>query len=313
MSEIKEGQKDLTNDTTLQNPVPESSGNESNAVGSENSARKNAVKQGFQKPKIGDVRPAPSQKASVAAAKEPQIENGSGQNQNASSAKPKIGDARPAPKKTSNSRRTERKGNTKSSSSKDTRRSSSSVKVDVVSDTSLPKETVKLEMSNATGRYLACVHVTQTHTQLAVLEGRTLVEHYVSKNADEISELDGNIYIGEIKNILPGMEAAFVDIGTPKNAVLYQHDVKSDMEEFEDADTEIDNVRIEQVLKNGQTILCQVIKNPIGVKGARLTQSVSLAGRYTVLVPGGKSIGISKRLDDQERRRLRRVVEKIRQ
>lgn len=314
MSEIKEGQKDLTNDTALQNPVPESSGSEPDSNGSNSSARKNAVNQGVQKPKIGDVRPAPTPQVQPDTKVENRNTSSREQNSVQTAQKPKIGDVRPAPKKNSNSRRSERKPSQRTSQQKDTaKKSVASAKVNLGSDTTLPKEALKLEMPNTTGRYLACVHVTQTHTQLAVLEGRTLVEHYVSKNADEISELDGNIYIGEIKNVLPGMEAAFVDIGTPKNAVLYQHDVKNDMEEFEDADSDADNVRIEHVLKNGQTILCQVIKNPIGVKGARLTQSVSLAGRYTVLVPGGKSIGISKRLDDQERRRLRRVVEKIRQ
>ena len=144
--------------------------------------------------------------------------------------------------------------------------------------------------------------------QMAVLEGRVLTEHYVSRSQDDATSIDGNIYLGKVQNVLPGMEAAFVDIGTPKNGVLYRGDVSFDTSEVEEAQP-----KIERLLKNGQPVLVQVTKNPIGAKGARLTQEVSLAGRFVVMVPNQPTTyGISKRLPDDERRRLRKVLEGIR-
>jgi len=148
-------------------------------------------------------------------------------------------------------------------------------------------------------------------TQIALLEGRTLVEHYISRASDDATQIDGNIYRGRVQNVLPGMEAAFVDIGTPKNAVLYHGDVRYDTDDVETAKGGAEP-RIEQLLKPGQTILCQVTKNPIGAKGARLTQEVSIPGRFVVLVPNSTAYGISKRLDDAERKRLRRIVDAVR-
>jgi len=158
------------------------------------------------------------------------------------------------------------------------------------------------------GRYLMCVHVRNDLTQVAVLEGRSLIEHYVSRPADDVYQIHGNIYLGKVQNVLPGMEAAFVDIATPKNAVLYRGDVQFDKEDVVEQGPE---PRIEQVLKRGQLILCQVTKNPIGEKGARLTQEVSLPGRFVVLIPDSKTYGISKRLPEGERRRLRTVLDRI--
>jgi ribonuclease E len=160
-----------------------------------------------------------------------------------------------------------------------------------------------------TGRYLMCVHVEAEATQIAVLEGRALVEHFVARPQDDAHQIIGNVYRGRVKNVLPGMEAAFVDIGTPKNAVLYWGDVAYDKEEF---DRESGANRIEHLLRPGQTIVCQVTKNPIGLKGARLTQEVSLPGRFVVLVPNSSTYGISRRLDDNERKRLRRVLDEVR-
>jgi ribonuclease E len=159
------------------------------------------------------------------------------------------------------------------------------------------------------GRYTMCVHVESGATQIAVLEGRSLVELVVARPQDEVNQIDGNIYRGRVKNVLPGMEAAFVDIGTPKNAVLYWGDVQWDRD---DLDREPGATRIEHLLRPGQTILCQVVKNPIGLKGARLTQEVSLPGRFVVLVPNSTAYGISKRLDDNERKRLRRILDDVR-
>ena len=158
------------------------------------------------------------------------------------------------------------------------------------------------------GRYFMCVQVREGITQVAVLEGRNLIEHYVSRPADDVSQIHGNIYLGRVQNVLPGMEAAFVDIATPKNAVLYRGDVQYDAEDIESGEAD---PRIEQILKNRQTILCQVTKNPIGAKGARLTQEVSLPGRFVVLIPNSTTYGISKRLPDDVRRRLRNILDKV--
>src|SRR5437016_11034165 len=107
------------------------------------------------------------------------------------------------------------------------------------------------------------------------------------------------------------MEAAFVDIGTPKNAVLYRGDVHYDREDVVEG-SRPSGTRIEDLLRPGQTIVCQVTKNPIGTKGARLTQEVSLPGRFVVLVPNSETYGISRRLDDDERKRLRRILDEVR-
>ncbi len=148
------------------------------------------------------------------------------------------------------------------------------------------------------------VRVRPNQTQVVVLEGPTLVEHYVA--AEETKSLAGNIYLAVVRNVLPGMEAAFLDFGESKNGVVYASDVK--------ADPAIHgrNPRIEDVLKNGDQILVQVVKDAMGSKGARLTAEVSMAGRYLVLVPDSDVMGISRRLPDEERRRLREVVKETR-
>jgi ribonuclease E len=172
------------------------------------------------------------------------------------------------------------------------------------------------------GRYLMTVHVRPHATQIGVLEGRSLIEHYVSRPTDDATQIDGNIYLAKVQNVLPGMEAAFVDIGTPKNAVLYRGDVRYDAEDVESSPAgdggnrsgskaKQQNLKIEQMLRPGQTIMCQVTKNPIGTKGARLTQEVSLPGRFVVLIPNSDTYGISKRLSDDERKRLRRILDAV--
>jgi ribonuclease E len=157
------------------------------------------------------------------------------------------------------------------------------------------------------GRYLMCVSASDGFTQLAILEGRALIEHYLSRPADDVGEIHGNVYLAKVQNVLPGMEAAFVDIGTPKNAVLYRGDLQFDAEDLEGGQ----RPRIEQVLRARQTIIAQVTKNPIAHKGARLTQEISLAGRFVVLVPNSTTYGISKRLPDSERKRLRSILDKV--
>lgn len=162
--------------------------------------------------------------------------------------------------------------------------------------------------SQALGRYLMLVHMDGEETHIALLEGRSLVEYYVTHSERSSTHIHGNIYLGRVENVLPGMESAFVDIGTNKNAVLYQGDVVYNPEDFEHTST---NPPISQVLKPKQTILCQVTKNPISQKGARLTQEVSLAGRYVVLLPNQQGVSISKQLSDKERKRYRELFRRI--
>jgi ribonuclease E len=140
--------------------------------------------------------------------------------------------------------------------------------------------------------------------QIAVVEGRELVEHYVTRVGAR--SMVGNIYFGRVQNVLPGMEAAFVDVGRGRNAVLYAGEVSFDEE------VEEEGRRIEQALKPGQGVLVQVTKDPMGGKGARLTGQVSLPGRYLVYVPDGGASGISRRLPERERVRLRDVMKRIR-
>ncbi len=161
----------------------------------------------------------------------------------------------------------------------------------------------------AVGRYLMVVSKRDDATHIAVLEGRHLIEYYVSRPSDDVFQIHGNIYLGRVQNVLPGMEAAFVDITTPKNAVLYRGDVTFDADDVEPSQAK--NLKIEQILKARQTILCQVTKNPIAHKGARLTTEVSLPGRFVVLVPNSSTYGISKRLPDGERKRLRQLLDRV--
>jgi ribonuclease E len=178
----------------------------------------------------------------------------------------------------------------------------------VLDEETLERRRGKERKGRPVGRYLMCVHSLPQAIQIAVLEGRSLIEHYVSRPADDATQIHGNIYLGRVQNVLPGMEAAFVDIGTPKNAVLYRGDVQYDAEDVE----ERGGSRIEHLLRPGQSVLCQVTKNPIGTKGARLTQEVSMAGRFVVFIPNSSTYGISKRLADDERKRLRKILDEIR-
>ncbi|MGH9248960.1 MAG: Rne/Rng family ribonuclease [Acidimicrobiales bacterium] len=141
-------------------------------------------------------------------------------------------------------------------------------------------------------------------TQIVVLEAGELVEHYVARH--EGHSIAGNIYLGQVQNVLPGMEAAFVDIGEGRNAVLYAGEVAFD-EEVEGRPP-----RIETVLRSGQPVLTQVVKDPMGAKGARLSTEISLPGRYVVLIPETDSLGISRRLPDEERVRLRDLAQEVR-
>ena len=141
-----------------------------------------------------------------------------------------------------------------------------------------------------------------SRTQIAVLEDGVTVEHYVAKN-DEAS-LIGNVYLGRVQNVLPSMEAAFVDIGRGRNAVLYSGEVDWDAATEEGGERP---KKIEAALKTGDSVLVQVTKDPVGHKGARLTSQISLPGRYLVYVPSGGMNGISRKLPDTERARLKAI------
>ena len=231
---------------------------------------------------------------------------------------PQIGDTRAAPadaeKETAETgpakRRRRRGGRRRGGAKKPVEASLASDAVELDEET-LERRRGRERKGRPVGRYLMCVQARDKATQIAVLEGRSLVEHYVSRPHDDVSQIDGNIYLSRVQNVLPGMEAAFIDIGTPKNAVLYRGDARYDKDDLLEGSKKPDNARIEDMLKAGQTISCQVTKNPIGTKGARLTQEVSLPGRFVVLMPNSSTYGISKRLPDDERKRLRKVLDQV--
>ncbi len=141
-------------------------------------------------------------------------------------------------------------------------------------------------------------------TQIAVLEDGVLVEHYVNRSSHQ--SYVGNVYLGKVQNVLPSMEAAFVDIGKGRNAVLYAGEVNFDLSGLEGQPK-----RIESALKAGQSVIVQVTKDPMGHKGARLTSQISLPGRYLVYVPGSSMTGISRKLPDVERNRLKQILKQV--
>jgi ribonuclease E len=141
-------------------------------------------------------------------------------------------------------------------------------------------------------------------TQIGVLEDGVLVEHYVSRASEQ--PMIGNVYLGRVQNVLPAMEAAFIDIGRGRNAVLYAGEV--DWKGLGHTDGP---KKIEEVLKSGQSVLVQVTKEPVGHKGARLTGQISLPGRYVVYVPGGSMSGISRKLPENERNRLKKILKQV--
>ncbi|MEL0237151.1 MAG: ribonuclease E/G, partial [Aquiluna sp.] len=137
--------------------------------------------------------------------------------------------------------------------------------------------------------------------QVGVLEDGMLVEHYVTESQG--GSIIGNVYLGKVQNVLPSMEAAFVDIGRGRNAVLYSGEV-----DWEAAEAGNQPRRIELALKTGDSVLVQVTKDPVGQKGARLTSQISLPGRFLVYVPGGNMSGISRKLPEGERARLKQIL-----
>ena len=141
-------------------------------------------------------------------------------------------------------------------------------------------------------------------TQVGVLEDDLLVEHFVTTESQ--ASLIGNIYLGRVQNVLPSMEAAFVDIGQGRNGVLYAGEIDWRKTKLHGRARKVENA-----LKSGDQVLVQVAKDPIGHKGARLTTQISLAGRYLVYVPGGRSAGISRKLPAPERKRLKDILGRV--
>ena len=146
------------------------------------------------------------------------------------------------------------------------------------------------------------IRQTDEYTQIGVLEDGVLSEHYVDR--DSSASLIGNIYLGRVQNVLPSMEAAFIDLGRGRNAVIYAGEV-----DWDSFGVTGDDRKVEKVLKSGQAILVQVTKDPVGAKGARLTAHISIPGRYVVYCPGGQLSGISRKLPDAERQRLKGILD----
>ncbi|HBZ62921.1 MAG TPA: ribonuclease E/G [Acidimicrobium sp.] len=261
-----------------------------------------------RKPQIGDTRPAPI----VAPSQTTDSENSGESSAGKSGGDSKRSEKSSRGEKSGRSGRNRRGGRNRRRRSdrtgdRDSSRSSRSNVVETDAEL-IERRRGKERNGRPLGRYMMCVQVRKDFTQVAMLEGRSLIEHYVSRPADDADQIHGKIYLGRVQNVLPGMEAAFVDIGTPKNAVLYRGDVQFDKEDVVEQGPE---PRIEHVLQSRQLILCQVTKNPIGAKGGRLTQEVSLPGRFVVLIPDSRTYGISKRLPEDERRRLRTILDRV--
>lgn len=272
-----------------------------------------------RKPQIGDTRPAPIQPVAPDAEVDSRSSKKIGlskrgrqksSNQSADSSRDSsLDNPQTSPQDGEKSARRNRRGgrNRRRRTANDNSRSKSVSTVETDAEL-IERRRGKERNGRPLGRYMMVVQVRKDFTQVAMLEGRSLIEHYVSRPADDSEQIHGNIYLGRVQNVLPGMEAAFVDIGTPKNAVLYRGDVQFDKEDVVEQGPE---PRIEHVLQARQLILCQVTKNPIGAKGGRLTQEVSLPGRFVVLIPDSRTYGISKRLPDDERRRLRSILDRV--
>ena len=267
-----------------------------------------------RKPQIGDTRPAPimpvaqpTDSAPATSKKENPIRRNRQKNSNQSGESSESSDNPDREKSGRRNRRGGRNRRRRTGGDRDSSRPKSPVVVETDAEL-IERRRGKERNGRPLGRYMMVVQARKEFTQVAMLEGRSLIEHYVSRPADDSEQIHGNIYLGRVQNVLPGMEAAFVDIGTPKNAVLYRGDVQFDKEDVVEQGPE---PRIEHVLQARQLILCQVTKNPIGSKGGRLTQEVSLPGRFVVLIPDSRTYGISKRLPDDERRRLRSILDRV--
>ncbi len=261
---------------------------------------------------------------------------------------PKIGDSRPAPKTNAPPKRSRRRGGRNSGRRVAGFEATNKVSpVEAITSDEKPVALDKKQRSRRRGaqrdgeplgRYRMLVSVNGETTHVSITEGRVLIEHYVGHRGDP-EEIDGNIYLGYVHKVLPGIDTAFVDIGTDKNAVIHHRDAfgltdnsgssallgRADADNTnnprESANSETNDARsngfrvrkesgarIEHVLRAGQPVLCQVLKKPIGHKGARLTTEVSLPGRFVVLVPNSSIIGVSRRMDARISKRLRSTL-----
>ena len=283
-----------------------------------------------RKPQIGDSRPAPTQQAQSQQAQSQQTQQAS-QDEAAGGRRRRRRGGRGRGGRSRSGNAGAQTTDTRSTGTRDGTRNGSNAPVEAIladqrpvelDDEQLSERRGKYRNGKPLGRYRMCVHVADGATHIAVLEGRSLIEYHVSRPSDDVSEIYGNLYMGRVRRVLPGMEAAFVDIGTPKQAVLYRGDLTVASDDSDD-DGQADRKRaggrrgrahdgpaIGDLLSNGQKIMCQVIKNPIGHKGARLTTEVSLPGRFVVLIPNSSVMGISRRLPSRERRRLRSLLAK---
>ncbi len=267
------------------------------------------------KPKIGDSRPAPASPGGESTANS-STGNGASGNDGNSRGGTTEGEGTSASAKRRRRRRKNRSsaGTSEGGRTDGGRTDGASTPVSAVvagapielDEQQLKRRRGKTRKGRPIGRYLMVVRRRADATHIAILEGRQLIEYQVSRPSDDVSQIHGNIYVGKVQNVLPGMEAAFVDIATPKNAVLYRGDVRFEKKKFKG----VDRPKIEQLLNQRDTVICQVTKNPIAHKGARLTTEVSLPGRFVVLVPNSDTYGISKRLPDAERKRLRQILDK---
>ncbi len=211
----------------------------------------------------------------------------------------RIAEPKPAPAKETPKRHRDKRGQNHQPRSRN-RRDRQAVQT---SRTRAVPEEEEIIVPVESGRKQMLVRVRPHQTQVVILEGPVLVEHYVARS--DRTSMVGNIYLGKVRNVLPGMEAAFVDFGASKNGVVYASDVKVAHKNGQA------RPRIEEVLSEGDEILVQVVKDPMGAKGARLTGMPSLPGRYLVLVPDSDAQGISRRLPDAERTRLRQIIQQV--
>ena len=232
--------------------------------------------QDYQKPKIGDTKPAEDKPAGKAG-------NPNGQNS-------------PKRKKSKNQNKNKFSKNKSQENSASKARSSAP----------------RVSSADHKGRYQMLVHSDSSHTHIAVMQGKQLTGYSISRDDYTEEEIYGNIYKGVVKNIYAGTEMAFVDIGTVKNAALHQNDMLTDQDDFDEQSQNRGLSPVDIALRPNQHVLCQVTKNPIAHKGARLTQEINLSGRYAILIPNRPSpLKISKKVPDSEKKRLRRILETV--
>lgn len=228
---------------------------------------------------------------------------------------PKIGDTLPAPKRdgkgSSRANNQKEKRNKRKSSQQNGESAAGNQKRQNSNNRSRSQEDRQDVDTAYKGRYQMFVHRVNSHTHTAVMQGKQLTEYSVSRDDYTEDEIFGNIYMGIARNIYAGTEMAFLDIGTSKNAVLHRGNMVTDTEDWDDGENGT-APPIDVAIRPNQHVLCQVIKNPIAHKGARLTQEISLPGRYVILIPNKKSLAISRSIASADKKRLNRVVERAR-